>query len=261
MNLRVVVVEDQPLARERLVTLLNEDPHVEVVAACENGGEAVDRIRELRPDIVFLDVQMPEVDGFDVIEAVGIDEMPPVVFVTAFDAYALKAFEVHAFDYLLKPFGQARLAAVLARARTQLSRRPAAPPHGHQNDAAARRMTGLLESSAIAQSRERLVFRSAGRILFVRREDIEWVEASGNNALVHATAGALQIRESMRAIEHRLGPGFARVHRSALVNLQRVQEMQVAGGGEYDVLMQSGLKLRVTRLHRAALERKLRELG
>ncbi len=250
--LRVVVVEDQPLAREHLVALLRAQGDIDVLAQCAHGGEALEAIPRLGPDLVFLDVQMPEMNAFDVIEAIGVDQMPPVVFVTAFDAYALKAFEVHAFDYLLKPFGPSRLAGVVARARRLLAGRGAGDT--------VRRYSGLLGSPAVAGSRERLVLRSAGRVLFVARDTIEWVGADGNYIDVHADAGTCQARERMAVMEERLGSGFARIHRSTIVNLRRVLELQVAGGGEYDVVMKSGARLRVTRLHRGSLERKLRDL-
>ena len=250
--LRVIVVEDQPLAREHLVALLRTEPDVDVLAQCAHGGEALAAIPALRPDLVFLDVQMPEMNAFDVIEAIGVEEMPPVVFVTAFDAYALKAFEVHAFDYLLKPFGPSRLAGVVARARKTLS--------GSSEGDVARRYSGLLDTPSIAQGRERLVIRSGGRVLFVRRETIEWVEADGNYVNVYAEAGRYQSRERLSTMEQRLGSGFARIHRSTLVNLHRVAELQVAGGGEYDVVMTSGTRLRVTRMHRRALHERLQGL-
>ena len=249
--IRAVVVEDQPLARERLVSLLRAE-QVDVVAECEHGGRAVEAIPLVAPDVVFLDVQMPELNAFEVIEAIGVDEMPPVVFVTAFDAYALKAFEVHAIDYLLKPFGQERLAGVVRRLRSTLR-----VPH---EGPAARRLETLLGVPGLAPGRDRLVVRSGGRVVFVPRQDIEWVEASGNYAVIHTAGSTYQVRDRMSALEARLGSTFARIHRSTLVNLHRVQEMQVAGGGEYDVVLRSGLKLRVTRLHRPALEARLLQL-
>jgi two-component system, LytTR family, response regulator len=248
--LRVMVVEDHPLARERLVRMLTGEPDVEVVAECEHGAEALARIPQVSPDLVFLDVQMPEMNGFDVIEAIGVEAMPPVVFVTAFDSYALKAFEVHAFDYLLKPFGPARLSAVVARARQQIRGSRAPAP----------RLNDLLAAPEIAGRRDRLVLRSGGRIVFVLRDDVEWVEAAGNYVRFHAANGTIQIRDRMSAVEERLGDGFARIHRSTVVNLRLVVELQVAGGGEYDVLLKSGERLRVTRLHRPALEQQLRRL-
>jgi two-component system LytT family response regulator len=246
-SLTAVVVEDQPLARERLVALLRQQPDLRVVGECADGAEAVERIPALAPDVVFLDVQMPELSGFDVIDAIGVDRMPPVVFVTAFDQYALQAFEVHALDYLLKPYAEARLKAVIAHVRKTLGR------------SMASRYSGLLGEPAVASSRERIVLRSGGRILFISRDDIEWVDAQGNYAIVHASGQAYRVRDRISELEARLGPAFARIHRSTVVNVDHVRELQVAGGGEYDVVMKSGLRLRVTRLHRPALEQRLRE--
>lgn len=248
---RVVVVEDQPLARERLVALLRQQSGLTVVGECANGLEAVEQIPVMAPDVVFLDVQMPELSGFDVIEALGVERMPPVVFVTAFDKYALKAFEVHAFDYLLKPFAEERLVAVVARLKNLLRR---------DSGNVARRYSGLLEEPRIAASRERVVLRCGGRVLFIRRTDIDWVEAEGNYARVHTTAGNYLVREPLTDLALRLGPSFERIHRSTLVNVYRIEELQLAGSGEYDVVMNKGLRLRVTRLHRPALEKRLREL-
>ncbi|HEX6973920.1 MAG TPA: response regulator [Vicinamibacterales bacterium] len=249
--LRVVVVEDQPLAREHLVTLLKAEAGVDVVAECAHGAEALEVIPRVGPDLVFLDVQMPEMSGFDVIEAIGVHDMPPVVFVTAFDKYALKAFEVHAFDYLLKPFGPGRLTGVVARARKTLPRR---------DGSTRERFTRLLDTPAIANARERLVIRSGGRVLFVARETIDCVEADGNYVYLHTDRGRYHTRDRMAMMEARLGESFARIHRSTLVNLRSIAELQVAGGGEYDVVMKSGARFRVSRLHRPELERRLRSL-
>jgi two-component system LytT family response regulator len=247
--LRVVVVEDQPLARERLVTLLRQQG-VQVVGECADGAQALAVIPATTPDAVFLDVQMPEINGFDVIEALGLNGMPPVVFVTAFDKYALKAFEVHAFDYLLKPFGQDRLAAVVTRLSKTLRTRRRPPTSQYQD---------LLNEPRIAASRERVVLRSGGRIVFVRRDDIDWVKAEGNYCRVRAGGKDHLIRETLTDLAMRLGPSFERIHRSTLINLQRVEELRTAGGGEYDVVLKDGVRLRVTRLFRPRLERRLRE--
>jgi two-component system LytT family response regulator len=248
--MRVVVVEDQPLARERLAAMLRKQG-VDVVAECGHGAEALDVIPATSPDAVFLDVQMPEVSGFDVIEALGPDRMPPVVFVTAFDKYALKAFEVHAFDYLLKPFAQERLARIVVRLKDALATRSGDRRIGYAD---------LLKEPGIAGSRERIVLRCGGRIVFIRRDDIEWVKADGNYCHVRAEGKDHLTRETLNDLMLRLGPSFERIHRSMLVNLHRVEELRTAGSGEYDVVMNNGLRLRVTRLHRPRLEQRLREL-
>lgn len=253
MNLlRAVVVEDQPLVRDHLVETLGRIEGVEVVGACENGMAAVDRIPELAPDLVFLDVQMPEMSGFDVIEAIGQDRMPPVVFVTAYDMYALRAFEVQALDYVLKPTSAARLAEVVERARQRLGRiRPAD---------VARHLSSLLNHPDVSKGRDRFAIRTDGRLLFVPHREIQLVEASGNYAIVHTASGRHIIRAPLTDVEERLGRGFMRIHRSTIVNLHAVREMRTAGKGEYDVVMADGRPLRVTRRFRRALERALAAL-
>ena len=250
--LRVVVVEDQPLVRSHLVETLGRVDGVEVVGACENGMTAVERIPELAPDLVFLDVQMPEMSGFDVIEAIGADRMPPVVFVTAYDMYALKAFEVHALDYVLKPTSVGRLTDVVERARQRLG--------GIRPADVARHLSSLLNHPEVSKGRDRFAIRTDGRLLFVPHRDIHLVEASGNYAIVHTASGRHIIRAPLSDVEQRLGPGFKRIHRSTIVNLHSVREMRTAGKGEYDVVMQDGRVQRVTRRFRRDLERALAEL-
>jgi two-component system LytT family response regulator len=255
ITIRVIVVEDQPVARERLVSLLAEEPDIRVVAACAHGGEAVERIRALAPDLVFLDVQMPELDGLGVVRAIGVERMPAVVFVTAFDEYAVRAFEVHALDYLLKPFGHARLRAVLQRVRQSLTLR--------RESETARRLLGLLrDAAAIAPDPStRITVRTGGRVMFVSPDDLLFVEASGNYALLHTTTGVHKVRDTVSEIEARLRSRFTRIHRSTLVNLLRVRELRLGEGGEYDVLLDDGRRLRVTRQYRASLEERLRTLA
>ena len=252
MPLKVVVVEDQPLVRSHLVDLLNRMTGIEVVAACENGMVAAERIPALSPDLVLLDVQMPEMSGFDVIEAIGVDAMPPVIFVTAHDMYALKAFEVHALDYVLKPTSRAQLSEVIARARTRLGK--VVP------EELARHLSSLLSRPEVATARDRFAVRSGGRIFFVRHRDIDWVEACGNYAIVHIESVQHTIREPLTALEVRLGPDFKRVHRSTIVNLRHVRELRSAGKGEYDVVLRDGELLRVTRRFRRGLEDALASL-
>jgi two-component system LytT family response regulator len=252
--IRVVVVEDHPVARERLVTLLAAEPDIEVLAACGHGREAVERIPALRPDLVFLDVQMPELDGFGVVRAIGAERMPAVVFVTAFDEYALRAFEIHAFDYLLKPFGRVRVREVLDRVRQELQRR-------HESET-ARRLLGLLrDTPAVDDAGSRIVVRSGGRVVFVSPYDLLFVEASGNHAILHTATGDHKVRDSLAELETRLGARFMRIHRSTLVNLSQVRELRLVHGGEYDVMLKDGRRLRVTRLYRGALEERLRTLA
>ena len=253
MPLRVVVVEDQPLVRGHLVGLLNGMADVEVVAACEDGMTAVERIPAAAPDLVLLDIQMPEMTGFDVIEAIGVDRMPPVIFVTAHDIYALRAFEVHALDYVLKPTSRARLTEVIARARTRLGKVLPAE--------LARHLSSLLNLPEVTTRRDRFAVRAGGRIVFVRHEDIDWVEACGNYAILHVGSDRHAIREPLTALEDRLGRDFKRIHRGTIVNLRHVKELRSAGKGEYDVILRDGQAVRVTRRFRTGLESALTALG
>lgn len=250
-DLTAVVVEDQPLAREHIVEMLKACD-VNVLDACANGRDAVERIPQLSPDVVFLDVQMPELDGFDVIDAIGADAMPPVVFITAHDEYALKAFEVFAAGYLLKPVAAGKLRQLVERVREG---------KGTRNPAKrGRDLAQLLDEPGARPASDRLVVRSGGRVHFIRHADIEWVEASGNYVLIHAGGRRYLSRQPMQSLERRLASAFARIHRSTLVNLALVQEMRIAPHGEYDVVLRTGQVLRVTRRFRAALEQRLKML-
>jgi two-component system LytT family response regulator len=250
--MKVVVVEDQPLAREHMVEILRGISDIEVVAACENGMTAVERIAALEPDLVFLDVQMPEMSGFDVIEAIGVDRMPPVIFVTAFDMYAMKAFEVHALDYVLKPMSAAKLASVIARARKRLG--------GVSPTELTRHLTALLNLPEVSKTRDRFAIRTGGRLVFVPHREIQWIESCGNYATIQTGTGRFMIREPLTSLENRLGEEFRRVHRCTIVNLHRVREMQTAGKGEYDVIMSDGRRHRVSRKFRKPLETALATL-
>jgi two-component system, LytTR family, response regulator len=247
--MRILIAEDQPAVREQLAAIVRAEAGTDIVAACANGREAVAQIVTHSPDVALLDIQMPEMTGFEVIEAVGADVMPLVIFVTAYDEHAVKAFEVHAFDYVLKPFSPARIAEALRRASRQLEVQDRAT-----NTA---RLEALLRNAPDAP-RTRVAVRTGRRVVFVRRENIDYVEASGNYAIIHAGGVRYQIRQTLTDIESSLGEGFARIHRARLVNLSRIREMAMAGRGEYDVVMQDGQRLRVTRLFRHILEEKLR---
>lgn len=250
--IRALVVDDQPLARERLVQLLRAAPDVEIVGVCATGLEAVASIERDAPDVVFLDLQMPELDGLAVVERVGPSRMPLTVFVTAHDDYAVQAFEAQALDYLLKPFARPRFERALDRARDAIARR---------RDAAA--ATAL--SQLVARLRQpgppvpsRLVVKSGGRVSFVERDAIDWVEAEGNYCRLHVGAEAFLVRETMHALLGQLGADrFARVHRSAIVQLTRVRELRIAGGGDYDAVLVSGERVPVSRAYRDALQERM----
>lgn len=248
MKARVLIVDDEPLARERLRTLLRKEPDFEVCGECGDGGKAVAAIEKLKPDLVFLDVQMPEADGFDVVEAVGPRAMPAVIFVTAYDKYALRAFDVHALDYLLKPFDRERFQTALERARRHLQR-------NHQG-AASERLVALLESMQNARRHaERLVIRASGRVSFLRAEEVDWIGAAGNYLEIHAGKETHLLRETMNNIEARLDPEkFLRIHRSTIVNVQRIKQLQSSFHGDYEVLLRDGTRLTLTRNYKQKLE-------
>jgi two-component system LytT family response regulator len=250
-KIRAVVVDDEPLARERLRMLLASEDWLEVVHECADGASAVAAIQKIRPDIVFLDVEMPGANGFDVIEAVGADQMPFVVFVTAYDKYAIKAFDVHAVDYLLKPFDRDRFRQAVARARQQLEQR--------SGGELERRLLALVQDlKPTHQKLDRFVIKSGGRVFFVRSEEIDWIEAAGNYVKLHVGAEAHLFRETMNALEARLNPDtFYRIHRSHIVNIERVRELQPWFNGEYVVFLKDGSRLTLSRGYREKLQERI----
>ncbi len=252
-HIRTLIADDQPMARERLSALLSEEPDVEVVAACASGTEAVTAIQQHRPDLVFLDLQMPELDGFGVIAAVGAERMPSVVFVTAYDEFALRAFDVHALDYLLKPFGRQRFQQALGRARDQIARNRAGE--------LARRLVALVEDVRPVQNgADRLMIRSGARVVFVDVRSVDWVEAEGNYVRLHVGEESHMIRDTMHAVEARLGGSpFVRIHRSRIANISRARELRVIQNGEYELVLRNGRALRVSRLYRDKLQEHLKQ--
>jgi two-component system LytT family response regulator len=249
---RVLIVDDEPLARERLRTLLQEEPGFEVVGEAADGTTGAESILALQPDLVFLDVQMPGADGFDVIDAVGADKMPFVVFVTAYDRYALRAFDVHALDYLLKPFDRERFKQALARARQQLDR------HNGNGDI-ERRLAAIVSDLKPARARtDRFVVKSGGRIFFVRTGEIDWIEAAGNYVKLHVGNDSHLIRETMNAVEAKLSPDlFVRIHRCHIVNIEQVRELQPWFNGEYVVFLKNGTRLTLSRGYRERLQERV----
>ncbi|HXE57804.1 MAG TPA: LytTR family DNA-binding domain-containing protein [Gemmatimonadales bacterium] len=250
---RVVIADDEPFARERLRMLLAPHDGWTVVAECEHGAEAVEAILRERPDLVFLDVRMPELSGLEVAEALearlrGSARVPAVVFVTAHEEFALKAFEVRALDYLLKPVDAGRLARTLERVAERLDGAPAAAL-----DAGLREVLAALDPSA-AYPRRFLVRGVRGELYFVRAADIDWAEARGNYVRLHAGGQAHLVRDTMQAFEAKLDPAtFVRVHRSAIVNLDHVRKLEPYARGEYVVTLRDGTRLRTSRVHGARL--------
>jgi two-component system LytT family response regulator len=234
-KIRTLIVDDEPLARSNLAVLLRLDPEIEIVAECGSGAEALSEIRSTKPDLVFLDVQMPELDGFDVLEMLGKDLPPAIVFVTAYDQYALKAFEAGALDYLLKPFDNARFDRALSRARDRIS-----------------------QGRNPAPTSERLAVKSAGEVIFLKISEIDWIEAADYYACLHVGSRTHLLRRSLSELEHELDQTvFCRIHRSTIVNMDRVRGLELNQDGEYDVLLYNGGKLRLSRRNRKQLQSRL----
>jgi two-component system LytT family response regulator len=253
-KIRTLVVDDEPVARARVLSLLRDESDIEVVGECSTGPQAVSVIEATSPDLVFLDVQMPQMDGFALARTLGHD-MPAVVFVTAYDEYALAAFEIHALDYLLKPFSAERFRSALTHARQHLAKR--------QAGAGGRQLASRLPDAPVAETtrageqgrRDRLVIKSSGRIYFVRINDIDWCEASGNYVRLHIGQQTHLVRGTMSHLESQLDPGqFVRIHRSAIVNVERIQELQSTANGECTVFLQSGARLTMSRGYREAFQ-------
>lgn len=248
MPLTVLLVDDEPLARDGLRILLARDRDIGSIHDARNGSEAVALIRETRPDIVFLDVQMPEMDGFATLHEIGPDRMPAVVFVTAHDQYAIQAFEVNAIDYLLKPVTEERFAQALARVKSRLETRT--------GDDANREILSLLETIASpARYLKRLAVRTAGKIILVDVADIEWIEAAENYVQLHTSRGAHLLHVTMATLEKSLDPAvFLRIHRSVIVNLTRIRELQPVMHGEYAITLASGARLQSGRSYSERLK-------
>ena len=255
MKIQTLIVDDEPLARERLRQLLAAEPDCVVAGECANGREAVTAIRQQPPDLVFLDVQMPELDGFGVLAELQDGPLPQVVFVTAFDKFALKAFEVHAVDYLLKPFDRARFRQAWQRAVAVLEKRDSAGLN--------ERLTALLADLRPEPKRaDRLAVKSNGRVLFLKLDDLDWIEAADNYVNLHVGADAHLLRVTMTALEARLpGEKFMRISRSTIVNVERIKELQPLFHGEYVVILRSGVKLTLSRSYRDKLHQLLGNLS
>jgi two-component system LytT family response regulator len=249
--LRVLLVDDEPLVRRGIRDFLEAEPDVVIVGECGNGIVALETISREQVDLVFLDVQMPELDGIGVAAALAEQNGPAIVFVTAYSEHAVRAFEVNAVDYVLKPFDRERFAAALARARARRA--------GGEREELARRLAAVLSELQRAQGHaQRILVRSDGRIRLVAVDDIDWIEAADNYARLHAGAERHLIRETMASLEARLDPArFARIHRSAIVNLDRIRELQPTFNGEYAVLLHTGAKLTLSRGYRDALRTKI----
>jgi two-component system LytT family response regulator len=238
--IRALVVDDEPLARRNVTVLLRDDPDIGSIAECGSGAEAVELMRTWKPDLVFLDVQMPECGGFDVLELLGADLPRTIIFVTAYDEYALRAFEAGALDYLLKPFDDARFHRALHRAKDKLAH------------------YGPLQS----QPAKRLVVRSPGRLLFVNVTDIDWIEAASYYVCLHVGRDTHVIRRPLSELETDLGDErFIRIHRSIIVNLDRIHGLELQSGGEYEVVLKSNVRLRLSRRYRKRLQDRMNAMS
>ena len=248
MKIRALIVDDEPPARELIATLLRDEPDVEVVGECANGRSAVTAINRLSPHLVFLDVQMPGLDGFGVLAELSVERWPLIVFVTAHDKHAVRAFEVHALDYLLKPFEYDRLHQTVQRARAELDQ--------SDGESQQSRLLALLEEmQGRSQNWDRLAVRDARRVTFFKPEEIDWIEAEGNYLRLHVGKKSYLLRQTMNAAETRLASKkFLRISRSALVNLERVKEWQPLFHGDSVLILEDGARLTVSRVYREALD-------
>lgn len=258
-QIKSVIIDDEALARRRIKKLLTVKPDIDVVAECNNGKDAIASIERLKPDLVFLDIQMPEMNGFEVIERWDVKNFPVVVFVTAYDSYAIKAFDVNAVDYILKPFDDERFYLALDRACTMIEQK--------ETGAWAKRVFNMLHGMqspipAMQNYLDRIVIKSSGRIHFAATETIDWIEASGKYLDIHAGKEVHRIRESMNELENRLDPKqFLRIHRSYIINVSRIREMQPWHKGEYIVILKNDAKLITGRGYRRNVDALLNRLG
>jgi len=253
--IRTLIVDDELLARTRIRNLLRGRREFQLTGECANGKEAVAQIEQLQPDLVFLDVQMPDLDGFGLVKAISVERLPVIVFVTAYDQYAIRAFECHALDYLLKPFDDERFEKTLEWAKAQIER--------DQIHHLGKRMMALLEdfpgkranqSASTSTHRSQLMIKSGGRVIFIKADEIDWIEAEGCYARLHTGRQSHLLRETMSALESQLDPqNFLRIHRSTIINRDRIRELQPQTHGDYTVVLQDGTQLRLSRSYRDKL--------
>jgi two-component system LytT family response regulator len=267
-----LIVDDEPIARRRMQRLLREEQDVDVLDEVGSGRDAIDVITRDRPDLVLLDVQMPDVDGFGVVEALGVDQMPPTIFVTAYNEYAVRAFDVHAIDYLLKPFDPERFRTAFQRARAHLEQVSSAE-QGRKIKALLEQVLG--DASSVGPSNgngngshappaarhrylDRLMIKHDGRVYFIKVTDVDWFEAAGNYVRVHTGKVSHLIRETMQRIESQLDPSlFVRIHRAVIVNLDRIRELQPWFAGDYVVILRDGRQLKLSRTYREHLHTRM----
>ena len=247
-RIRAIIVDDEPLARDGVRLHLDSEPDIEIIGEAGGGEEAVALIETMRPDLIFLDVQMPGLDGFGVLEAVGATHMPVTVFTTAYDQFAVRAFDAHAIDYVLKPYDEDRFRRAVNRARGQIASRKRAEMD--------QSLGSLLEELRMrGQFIERLVVRSGGRIVILRVDEVDWIEAASNYVRLHAGGKEYLLRETMTALEAKLNPGdFVRIHRSTIVRVDKIRELEPLFQGDYVVILEGGTRLTSSRGYRERLQ-------
>ena len=247
--MRVVIADDEALARKKLRIMLSSEPGVQILTECQDGSETIRALTTYKPDVLMLDIQMPDFDGFEILSRVSPDTMPIVIFTTAYDRHAVRAFEAHALDYLLKPFDQERLRQAMNRARAELLT-------GKDREATYRILNYLSESAGTQPALDRrLVIRAGGRVVFLNLDEIDWVEAAANYVKINAGKESYLLRKGIGEIADRLDPAhFVRIHRSTIVNIRRIKELQPVNSGEYIVVLKSGKELSCSRGYRAGLQ-------
>jgi two-component system LytT family response regulator len=259
-SLRAVIADDERLARQKLRVLLESEPGIDIVAECQDGKQAVAAIREHRPDVVFLDVRMPHLDGFCVLEKIAGEELPAVVFTTAYDQYAVKAFEANAMDYLLKPFDRHRLHRAVERVRVDLLK-------SYDRALAGRVIQDLLShvtrfEATRSEPDDRIMIKTSGRLVFLNVSDIDWIEAAANYVRLHVDGTSYLMREGIGRLASRLDPDrFARIHRCTIVNVGRIRELQPCDSGEYIAVLSNGKELSCSRGYRSQIQRLMGKSG
>jgi two-component system, LytTR family, response regulator len=245
--IRALIADDEPLARKFIRQMLRDDHDVEIVGECGNGKETVAMIRKQHPDVVFLDVQMPEMDGFAVLESIGTERLPEIIFATAYEKYAIRAFELHALDYLLKPFDQVRFKDAIKHAKERF--------HSERQNEGRMQITALLESiKNKPQYLDRLLIKTGGRISFLSTDEINWIEADDKYVHLHTATISPMVRQTLSAMETQLDPKkFRRIHRSAIVNVKRIKELQPLFNGEHSIHLEDGTKLTLSRNYKDKL--------
>lgn len=248
-SIRTVIADDEGLALKKLRILLSSENGVTVVGECQDGRQAVAAVQTHKPDLLFLDIHMPDLDGFEVLSHIPQDQLPIVVFTTAYDRYAIRAFEAHALDYLLKPFDQARLHHALERARAELLK-------SHEEGVKARILDLLKAAKSESKTFQRLVIRTAGRVVFLELNEVDWIEAAANYVRIHTGKDSYLLREGIGHMQAKLDPArFVRIHRSFIVNINRIRELQPCDSGEYIVVLKNGKELSCSKGCRSELQR------